>query len=160
VSLTTDGSILRFVLTERAQGLAHHGGQISFPGGVVEPEDEGPLGAALRECEEEMGWRREALETLGALDETFTSAGFAITPFVVRVLPGTATAWNPEEITRVLRPPVSAFLAEGALRYEDRTYEGRVLAVPFFTCGEDVVWGATARIIVSFLERYRVALTG
>src|SRR5213594_615755 len=107
------------VFTKRTQRVATHKGQISFPGGAVDPGDGSFLDAALRECEEEIGLPRALVEPLGALDDTETFAtNFVITPWVGVVRK--PVAWRPdgEEIERVIEVPFKALLEPGGLRVE------------------------------------------
>ena len=144
------------LFTKRTERVGQHKGQISFPGGVVDPTDASLLDAALRECEEEIALPRAAVEPLGALDDTETVAtSFVITPFVglVRAL----VAWQPdgEEIERVIEVPYAALAAEGSFRVERVLRDGVEHPVYYFDYKGDTIWGATARILVHYLELVR-----
>ncbi len=143
---------------KRTERVGHHKGQISFPGGVIDPGDATALDAALRECEEEVALPRAAVEPLGVLDDTETFATrFVITPFVglVREPP----AWQPDgdEIERVIEVPLAALLAEGSFRVEQWEHDGVRHSVYFFDYEGDTIWGATARILKQYLDLLRAS---
>ncbi len=149
------------LFTKRTDRVGQHKGQISFPGGVVEPTDASLLEAALRECEEEIGLPRAAVEPLGALDDTETVAtSFVITPFVGLVRE--PVAWQPdgEETERVIEVPYAALAEEGSFRVETVTRDGVTRPVYYFDYGGDTIWGATARILVHYLELLRPPAEG
>jgi 8-oxo-dGTP pyrophosphatase MutT (NUDIX family) len=141
------------LFTKRTDRVGHHKGQISFPGGVMDPTDASLLDAALRECEEEIALPRAAVEPLGALDDTETVAtSFVITPFVGLIRE--PVAWQPdgEEIERVIEVPFAALVEEGSFRAEIVTRDGIERPVYYFDYEGDTIWGATARILVHYLE--------
>jgi len=141
------------LFTKRTDRVGHHKGQISFPGGVVDPTDASLLDAALRECEEEIALPRAAVEPLGALDDTETVAtSFVITPFVGLVRE--PVAWQPdgEEIERVIEVPFAALVEDGSFRIEMVIRDGIERPVYYFDYQGDTIWGATARILVHYLE--------
>jgi 8-oxo-dGTP pyrophosphatase MutT (NUDIX family) len=145
------------LFTKRTDRVSHHKGQISFPGGAVDPGDGSFLETALRECEEEIALPRAAVEPLGTLDDTETFAtNFVITP-IVGVVRG-PVAWQPDghEIERVIEVPFQRFTAEGGIRIEHRERDGVTRPVYFFEYENDTIWGATARILVEFLDVLRV----
>ena len=140
------------LLTERSDAVERHKGQISLPGGAVEP-GESPLDAALRETCEEIGVRAEDVTVLGALDDEETVvSGFLLTPFVGSVPYPYPLRASPAEVQRVLEVPVRTLLDPRNVRAEEWTHDGEQRTVLFFTAGKDVVWGATARVIMQFLR--------
>ena len=146
------------LFTKRTDRVGSHKGQISFPGGVVEPTDATLLDAALREAEEEIGMPRASVEPLGALDDTETVAtSFVITPFVGLVRQ--PVAWQPdgEETERVIEVPYAALVEEGSFRVEMIERDGIVRPVYYFDYEGDTIWGATARILVHYLELVKTA---
>jgi 8-oxo-dGTP pyrophosphatase MutT (NUDIX family) len=141
------------VFAKRTDRVGHHKGQISFPGGVVVPSDGSFLEAALRECEEEIGLPRRAVEPLGALDDTETVATqFVITPFVGLVRE--PVAWRPDgdEIERVIEVPWAALTDPDAFRVEMWERDGVRRPVYFYDYQGETVWGATARILKGYLD--------
>src|SRR6476646_12200734 len=82
------------LLTQRAQHLPDHPGQVSFPGGKIEASDENPLASALREAEEEIGLARTHVSPIGYLDLYMTTLGYRIVPVIARVAPGFALTLN------------------------------------------------------------------
>ena len=144
------------LFAKRTDRVGHHKGQISFPGGVIDPGDTSALDAALREAEEEIALPRAAVEPLGTLDDTETVATrFVITPFVGVVR--TPVAWQPDgnEIEKVIEVPYDHLAAEGSCRIEQWERDGVRRPVYFFDYEDETIWGATARILVRFLELLR-----
>jgi 8-oxo-dGTP pyrophosphatase MutT (NUDIX family) len=143
------------VLTRRREDLRRHAGEISFPGGRQDPEDADLCATALREAHEEIGLDPDGVELVGALQPTPTIAtNYAIYPFVGLIEPG--QAWRPAEaeVAAVLELPLSA-LRDG---YGRRRLLRR--GVPFrtdtYVVGEDLVWGATARMLADLFDRLAV----
>ncbi len=141
------------LLTQRAAHLNDHAGQISFPGGKIEPTDASPLDAALRETCEEVGLGREFIEPIGYLDLYGTSFGFRIVPTVARVRPGFKLRINAAEVDDTFEVPL-AFLMNPANhqvhRKEFRGIERSYYAMPF---ADRYIWGATAGILRVLYER-------
>jgi 8-oxo-dGTP pyrophosphatase MutT (NUDIX family) len=141
------------LLTQRAAHLNEHAGQISFPGGKIDPTDASPLETALREAEEEIGLSREFVEPIGYLDLYGTSFGFRILPTLARVRPGFALDINKSEVDDAFEVPL-AFLMDPLNHQvhskEFRGMERSYYAMPF---AERYIWGATAGILRILYER-------
>jgi len=144
------------VLTERAHTLRSHPGQVSFPGGRLDPDDDGSVAAALREGEEEVGLDPAGVEVLATFPDVYLAPSqHAVTPVL---------AWWPSpvpvgvvdrgEVERVLRVPVADLLAP-ANRFTSvfGPYRG-----PAFEVGDLFVWGFTAMLLSSLFELAGVAL--
>jgi 8-oxo-dGTP pyrophosphatase MutT (NUDIX family) len=137
------------VLTKRSHLVAHHKGEVSLPGGRLEPDDGDLLRAALRETEEEIAIPPAALEVLGPLDDLHTTAsGFTVSPWVAHH-PGGRPQMTPAdvEIARIMEVPLADVLA--ADRRIPPQPDISTLRYPLM--GEDV-WGLTARILRTFSE--------
>ena len=141
------------LLTQRAAHLNDHAGQISFPGGKIDPTDASPLDAALREAEEEIGLSREFIDPIGYLDLYGTGFGFRILPTVARVRPGFDLRINHSEVDDAFEVPL-AFLMDPQNHQvhskEFRGMERSYYAMPF---EERYIWGATAGILRVLYER-------
>ena len=147
VPLVAHRAGVTMLLTQRAEGLRAHSGQIAFPGGKVDPEDDGPLGAALREAEEEIGLAARHVMPLGFLGPYFTTSGFRVTPVVAMVAPGAPLRLNAFEVDRVFETPLAFLMDEANHQTHEREWKGamrRYFAMPF---GDDYIWGVTAGII-------------
>ncbi|WP_420714943.1 NUDIX hydrolase [Corallococcus sp. bb12-1] len=139
------------VFTRRPAHLRTHAGQYAFPGGGQEAKDVTPLETALRETEEELGIARGGVRVLGLLDETPTTSSYRIRPYV-GVIPGDGKyVPNPAEVDLVLEVPLVRLMDPAILRVERHAWEGVEHDVHFYTHGEHVIWGATARILRDFL---------
>ena len=141
------------IFAKRTDRVGTHRGQISFPGGTIDPADRSPLDAALRESEEEVGLPRAAVEPLGALDDTETFATqFVITPWVGVVRE--PVVWRPdgEEIEEVIEVPFASLVERANFRVEHWERDGVVRPVYFYDWGGEVIWGATARIVKHYLD--------
>jgi 8-oxo-dGTP pyrophosphatase MutT (NUDIX family) len=141
------------VFAKRSDHVGQHAGQISFPGGRIDPEDPDDLHAALREAHEEVALPPSAVEPLGMLDDTETFATqYVITPWVGLVRG--AVAWQPDghEVERVIEVPVGALLERGCFRVEHWERAGVVRDVYFYEYRDTTIWGATARILKQYLD--------
>lgn len=152
VPLLAKGEDFAVLLTQRTAHLAAHAGQISFPGGRLEPGDADALAAALRETEEEIGLARHFVEPIATLDLYTTRSGFEVTPIVGLVTPGYSLAPDPYEVADVFEVPLSFFRDPANRRRESRAYEGRERHFYAFPYGERYIWGATAGMLVNLLD--------
>jgi len=141
------------VFTERRHDLRRHAGEISFPGGRRDPGEE-LIDTALREAEEEIGLDRGSVEIVGALPPigTFVTR-YKVHPFVGLIEPGLAFTPNPDEVESV----IVASLDDLVAGFEMRRLVRRGVPIKTETYavdrGDTVIWGATARILTTFLER-------
>lgn len=142
------------IFTKRADNLSTHPGQISFPGGSLEPKDESMLNAGLREVEEEIGLEESQIETVGMLRPHETVSKYLIHPFIGIVESTAEFKINTSEVAEIFEVPL-AFLLNRNNMQEHRISNGKeyrgYFAIPY---GPHYIWGATASIIKSFTERY------
>ncbi|MFO7340278.1 MAG: CoA pyrophosphatase [Lysobacteraceae bacterium] len=141
------------LLTRRTDGLRHHGGQVSFPGGRIEPGDPGVLAAALRESAEEIALPQAQVAPLGYLDPFVTVSGFRVTPVVAAVDPGFRPQAHPGEVAEVFEVPLSYLMAPGHLRSIPMEYRGRTRTVLEYDWPAQRIWGATAAILYNLRRR-------
>jgi 8-oxo-dGTP pyrophosphatase MutT (NUDIX family) len=139
------------VLTKRAEHLNHHRGQVAFPGGRVDPGDCGELAAALRESHEEIGIDPAHVRVLGRLDQVTAAYDFVVTPFVGVIPPFYEFCLNPAETDAVFSVPIASLLEPKCVVIADHLSSHGEPVYHFYCNGWDI-WGATARIIVQFLD--------
>lgn len=140
------------LLTERAATLRAHAGQVSFPGGTIDPGDDGPVGAALREAREETGLDPDGVVPLAVLPELLIPpTGFLVTPVLAHwARPGPVRVVDRGETERVLRVPVDA-LCDPANRVTVRGPSGHT--GPAFRTAGLLIWGFTAGLLSALLHR-------
>jgi 8-oxo-dGTP pyrophosphatase MutT (NUDIX family) len=141
------------LLTQRTPDLSSHSGQIAFPGGKIDPADDSPLAAALREADEEIGLKRHFIEPIGYLDLYLTFSGFRILPLVARVDPDYSVAINPAEVTEAFEVPLEFLMHPGNHQRLKRDWKGverQYYAMPF---NDRYIWGVTAGILRNLYER-------
>ncbi|MCC6904957.1 MAG: CoA pyrophosphatase [Anaerolineae bacterium] len=161
ILLYPSGDDLVFVLTRRTDSVATHKGQISLPGGAVEPDDRTLFEAALRETCEEIGFcEAHRVERLGSLTPLWVNVSdFVIHPFVGFVPERPTLTPDPAEVARVIEMSLSDLLDEGLKQIEPWMIRGLKLDIPFYNLNGDKVWGATAAILSEFEHRLRAVDT-
>ena len=137
------------LLTRRAPDLANHAGQVSFPGGKIDPDDASAEDAALRETEEEIGLARDRIEVLGQLGDRVTGSGYRVTPVLGLVRPPFPLAPASAEVETVFEVPLSFVLDRGNHRTETRYQKGLERVFYVLPYGEFYIWGLTARLLVA-----------
>jgi 8-oxo-dGTP pyrophosphatase MutT (NUDIX family) len=141
------------LLTRRTDHVETHKGQISFPGGVIDQRDRSRIETALRETEEELGISPSLIETMGILDDVQTPTGFIISP-VVGLLPALPPLDpSPHEVAEILFVPLEFFADRRQGRKELVNFRGTTREVWFYDYGGHTIWGATAAILRSFIQR-------
>jgi len=148
---------LHVLLTVRTDQVEAHKGQISFPGGMKEPDDSDMLTTALRETEEEVAVAPADVEILGQLDQLISVTDFIITPFVGMIPHPYEFRISEQEIAQLLEVPLSFFLDERNCRTELKPFRGREITVYYFDYQGHTIWGVTARIMVGFLRLLQAA---
>ena len=140
------------LFTQRTQIVEYHKGEVSFPGGTCDEEDENLLATALRESLEEIGLQPKDVEILGELDDTVTISDFVVSPFVAVIPHPYEFKLSATEVERLIEVPLSALLDRSNFREEIQFRDGKPHQVCFYSCGGNVIWGATARILKNFLD--------
>ena len=141
------------ILTMRTSELSSHAGQIAFPGGKIDQGDQGPLAAALREAQEEVGLDPRLVEPLGYLDLYLTFSGFRILPVVARVSPGYKLTLNASEVADAFEVPLDFLMGPENHQRHSRDWKGiqrHYYAMPY---QERYIWGVTAGILRNLYER-------
>lgn len=138
---------LAVLLTRRSDHLRDHPGQISFPGGRVEPDDVGPLATALREMDEELGIKPARVGVAGYLPAQAVVTGFVVTPVVGFLPPDIDVRPDAREVAEAFEVPLSYVLDTGNLRESTRTVRGIQVPVCEYNYAGHRIWGATASML-------------
>jgi len=145
------------ILTLRPETMRKHPGQISFPGGRIDPDDDGPVAAALREAEEEIGLPPSSVDVIGLADRYRTVTGFEVTPVVGVVPPDLPIRPQPGEVAAVFEAPLHYLLDPDNHRIREAEWRGRLRTYYEIEWGERRIWGATAAMIVNLSRRLELA---
>ncbi|MFC1953672.1 NUDIX hydrolase [Chloroflexota bacterium] len=147
------------IFTRRTNKVKVHKGQISFPGGAYENEDAGLLDTALRESAEEIGLEPSDVELLGEMDDISTiNSGFAISPFVGFIPWPYEFRLDPWEVDSLIKIPIPALLSPDCRHRESQDIWGEAIPSFSYHYQDDIIWGASARILYQFLDIYSQAL--
>lgn len=156
VGLVPRAGGVQVLLTRRTDDLRHHAGQVSFPGGRIEPADRDAVAAAMRETEEEVGIQAAQLSPLGFLDPLATMSGFRVLPVVALVDSGYRPRPDPREVADVFEVPLATLLAPASLVERRIEWRGRPRVVLEFVNPDNPgrrIWGATASILHNLRQR-------
>jgi len=149
----TDRTDPGVILTQRPASMRRHPGQVAFPGGRIDPEDDGPIGAALREAEEEIALPRGEVTIIGVTDAYRTITGYEVTPVIGVVPPDLPYRANAAEVEDWFEVPLS-FLLEPTNHLEQAVeWQGRERHYYEINWGGRRIWGATAAMIVNLARR-------
>ena len=141
------------ILTLRPDTMRKHPGQISFPGGRIDPDDDGPIAAALREAEEEIGLPPAEVEVIGVADRYRTVTGFEVTPVVGIIPPGLDLTPHPGEVADLFEAPLAYLLDPAHQQVRSAQWRGRERHYYEIEWEGRRIWGATAAMIVNLSRR-------
>lgn len=150
--LWDDGKDIQVVFTLRSTALPHHAGQISFPGGMRDPEDKDTCTTALRETAEEIGVPPAGVDIVARLDQTVTITDFVITPYVGILDFNGDFRLNPFEVDRLVIAPLRKVLDYSLYKPREIMWQGMAFQQKALEHNGDVIWGATARILLDLLS--------
>ena len=153
VALIARDGQLHVLFTERTAHLTQHAGQVSFPGGAIEPDDADAVAAALRETYEEVGIATELVRPFGFLDRFETISGFNVTPVVAQVDAGYLALPDPREVAEIFEVPLAYFLDARNLQRRRIDWRGHPRDIYDFPYNGRNIWGATAAMLLSLVRR-------
>lgn len=148
----------RVLLTVRHEALRAHAGQVAFPGGRLDPEDGGPVDAALREAWEEIRLPSERVDVVGMSRPYATRSGYLITPVVGVIPEGIDFHPQESEVSRLFEVPLDVLLVEANHLLRSVIFEGDPRQYYEIDWPDHRIWGVTARLIVELAPRLRGAL--
>jgi 8-oxo-dGTP pyrophosphatase MutT (NUDIX family) len=152
VPLFNKGGSCHLLFTKRTEQVKYHKGEISFPGGMLDKEDQSLERTALREAFEEIGLKEEDVQLIGALDDILTTTQFIVTPFVGLFSYPYPFQTSPVEIAELIEVPLSFLLNKDNFAEHEITRMGQRDIIFAYQYGGHTIWGATARILKQFLD--------
>lgn len=158
VGVVAHARVPTVLLTRRHEGLRHHAGQVSFPGGRIETYDASPAAAALREAHEEVGLQSVQFTPLGYLDPLLTITGFRVVPLLGLIAPDFVAMPDPDEVAETFEVPLDLLLDPHRLEQKEFEFGGRLRHVLQYRYDQQRIWGVTASILFNLRERLANAI--
>lgn len=155
VPIIHDKNELNVLFTERTTHLKHHAGQISFPGGRMEPGDRDLAATTLRETREEIGLPAKQITLLGSLEPLLSSTGFLVTPFIGLLIKIPPLKIDPFEVARVFTAPLNFVLDPVNQNKEEIIFKGKPRTIYTINYQGNKIWGLTAAILLKLTEKLR-----
>ncbi len=147
IPIIENNNQLEVLFTKRATHLKHHPGQVSFPGGKVEPSDKNLIETALRETFEEIGISADSIQILGQLNSYHTISGYVVTPVIAFVDANQNYAIDENEVSEIFHVPLQHFLHEPNHHTVNLKHKGKNHPVHFMPYQGYNIWGATAAML-------------
>ena len=148
----TDSKDPELIYTLRSNKVGSHGGEVSFPGGMYEEEDNTLQNTALRESQEETGLDKAKVNILGPIDTVVSRFNVSVTPYVGIVPDDIELNDNSDEIEACFRVPLSFLLEDKRHRNDEINRNGDIFFMPAYQYDSYIIWGLTAMITVDFLN--------
>lgn len=145
------------ILTVRTDRMRNHAGQVAFPGGRIDPEDDGPVAAALREAQEEIGLEANEVDVVGTADPYRTITGFEVTPVIGVIPPDLPLRPQPNEVADIFEAPLHHILRPEHQIVRTVSWRGRERSYYEIEWQGRRIWGATAAMIVNLSRRLEFA---
>ncbi len=155
----TDQDEPTVILTQRPEWLRSHGGQVSFPGGKIDPNDESAMHAALREAHEELSINPDYVDVIAVCKEYGTGSGYNITPVIGIIPPNLEILASPDEVESWFEVPLSFLMDRSNAEYKTTFWNGRERSYYDIYWQDRRIWGVTAGIIINLarqFEHYRL----
>ena len=146
---------MTILLTQRAETLPKHAGQIAFPGGGQENGDASPEDTALRETHEEVGLSAESITLLGRMNARETGTGYRVLPIVGTASPPLTLSPNHSEVKKVFELPIEFILDKKNVRLETKVLQSKKQKFYVLSYKDYYIWGLTARILVELSNLMR-----
>lgn len=150
ILLVNKNNIPHVILTRRSESVSTHKGDVSFPGGTVDADDENFLFTALRETYEEIGIPPEKIRVLGEFDEYVSLAGFHVNVYAGSADYPLQYNLSEDEIDSILEVPLSCFCNDGYYKCDRFVHNGEEVCVYYYNYCGTTIWGMTARILTDF----------
>ena len=153
VAITDDPADPAVILTKRAEHLAVHSGEVSFPGGKWEPGDQSLIDTALREAQEEICLDPALVDIVNIEPATVSRGGMKVTPYVGVIPAGLELVPDFNELDAIFEVPLRYFLDDTRTQTDIYTVNGEEYWSPVYHFGGYKIWGLTARVLIHFLNR-------
>ncbi|MGL1919539.1 MAG: CoA pyrophosphatase [Hyphomicrobiales bacterium] len=151
----TDKPSPSVILTRRPMHMKKHAGQISLPGGKLEPSDKDATSAALREAQEEIGLHPQFVNVLGCLDVYQIGSGYKICPIVATLDSGYALTADPNEVDEIFEVPLDFLMREDNYKMNSKNWLGKDRRFYVLEYKDYVIWGATAGMLKNLANRFK-----